>query len=114
MLARLFDDRPVADPEIRTPRRPMDRIARREWEAFPSERIRRVRSAVVFWDGQAWRPAWVVAWVQVYAEWFVRLRIRRDVWRDREDWYLYRADALLPVQPDDRDVRDWLPKRPLN
>ncbi len=90
----------------------LTRIANGEAAHFPAERIRKAATPAVYWDGEAWTPACIVAWCYYYGEWFVRLRTRRDVWRDQEAWYVYRAGALLPVHPDPRDVRDWLPRRP--
>jgi len=96
------------------PRPALTRIAKREADSFKPERIRKASTPAVYWDGESWTPAWIIAWCRHYGEWFVLLRTRRDVWRDREAWYAYQADALLPVRPDPRDVREWLPRRPLD
>jgi hypothetical protein len=100
---------PVGTQSDRPP--PMARIARSEWERWPAERIRTVRTPAVYWTGSGWEPAWVVAWIKVYNEWYVRLRTRRDVWRDEEAWYCYRARCVLPVELDERDRPGWLPER---
>lgn len=93
------------------PPKALTRIARGEWSRFPPERIRSVKTPAVYWNGSGFAPAWVTGWCRYYGEWFVRLRVRRDVWRDREDWYAYSPGRLLPVDLDQRDAQDWLPSR---
>ena len=78
------------------------------------ERIRQVRTPAVYWDGEGFAPAWITGWYRDYGVWWVRLRTRRDVWRDQEYWYVYGPGRLLPVRLDPRDIRDWLPQRPLD
>jgi|SRR6185437_12161884 len=89
----------------------LTRITRSEWSRFPPERVRRVRTPAVYWTGSGFAPALVTGWCRYYGEWFVRLRVRRDIWRDREDWYSYTPGRLLPVELDARDLQDWLPRR---
>jgi hypothetical protein len=91
---------------------PLTRIARGEAERFPKERIRSVDRPAVYWDGEAFVPARITGWIRYYGELFVRLRTRRDVWRDREDWYVWAPGHLIVVRPDPMDRKDWLPPRP--
>lgn len=88
------------------------RIARGEWQQFKPERIRAVRTPAIYWTGRSFAPTWITGWCRHYGAWFVRLRTRRDIWRDREDWYVYTPGRLIPLDIDERDRQDWLPKRP--
>jgi hypothetical protein len=89
----------------------LTRIGRDEVSRLPAERIRSARTAAVYWTGSGFAPALVTGWCRFYGGWFVRLRVRRDIWRDREDWYAYSPGRLMPVDLDQRDLQDWLPAR---
>jgi hypothetical protein len=91
----------------------LDRVARSTVRMLPPERMRPVRVPAVYWDGELWRPAWVLAWCRMDGQWFVRMRMRRDMWRDAEAWFHYERGLVLPVGVDGFDVNWWLPRRPL-
>lgn len=93
------------------PPKALSRLTRDEVSRFPPERVRTARTPAVYWTGSGFAPAWVTGWCRVYGQWFVRLRTRRDAWRDREDWYAYMPGRLLPVGLDQRDLGTWLPPR---
>lgn len=79
--------------------------------ALPARAHPQCADPAVYWNGSRFAPAWVTGWCRYYGEWFVRLRIRHDVWRDTEAWFHYEPGKLLPVDLDQRDARDWLPSR---
>jgi len=88
----------------------MARIARREAESFDPQRIIRRDAPAVYWTGSVFAPCRITGWCRHYGEWFVRLRTRRDAWRDDESWYCYVPGRLIPVQVHPRDLAGWLPK----
>ena len=112
ILEHPFDAGPVdATPDRPPP--PLTRITRQEAATLDPDRIRRVDPPrpAVYWTGTGLAPASILAWARVYEGWWVRLRTRRDIWRDREAWYLYAPGRLLPLEVDQRDAQEWMPKR---
>lgn len=102
-------------PDPDRPPPPLQRITRQEAATLDPARIRPVEPPrpAVYWTGAGFAPARVLAWARVYEGWWVRLRVRRDIWRDAEAWYLYQPGRLLPLEVDQRDAQEWMPKRDL-
>lgn len=91
---------------------PLPRVSRAVWRKFHAREIRSAHTPAIAWNGRGFVPAWVTGWCWHDGEWFVRLRIRHDVFHDREDWYAYTRARIVPLGLDERDRKDWLRARP--